>query len=299
MKSPDLSIIIVSFNTRDITENCLKSVLKSLENSKLGYEVIVIDNDSQDGSVDMIRGLQEKYPQIKLVENKINAGFGKANDQGVKRATSEYVLLLNSDTVVLDDAVEKLLTFFKENEKNIHFLGGKLLNQDMSPQASCGPFYSLPVIFGALFLRGDYWNLTRYSPDKLKKVDWISGACILTKKEFFTKLKGFDEGIFMYMEEIDLLYRARKHGFNVYFYPEARFIHLGSASSGGRTYPILQVYTGFLYLYRKHRSKLHQILLKIMLKLKALVSIGIGRLTGNSYLTETYEKALKLTQETR
>ncbi len=299
MKSPDLSIIIVSFNTQEITKNCLKSIFISAKNSPFTYEIIVIDNDSQDGSVDMIREFQEKHKNILLVANKMNAGFGKANNQGVKLANSDYVLLLNSDTVVLKNALDKLLTFFKEHEKAVQFLGGKLFNKDSTPQASCGPFYSLPVIFGALFLKGDYWGLTRYSPDILKKVDWISGACIMTKKNHFAKLKGFDEGIFMYMEEIDLLYRARMQGMNVYFYPEAQFIHLGSASSGGKTYPILQVYRGFLYLYRKHRSKLHRFLLKTMLKLKAVISIGIGRLTKNSYLTQTYEKALKLTQETR
>ena len=299
MESPVLSIIIVSFNTKDITKNCLESVFNSLKNSEISYEIVIVDNDSQDGSVEMLREMQKKHPQIKLALNKINTGFGKANNQGVKLASSEYVLLLNSDTVVLDNAVEILLNFLTENEGKMHFLGGKLLNMDMTPQASSGPFYSLPVIFGALFLRGDYWNLTRYSPNSTKQVDWVSGACILTKKEYFTKLKGFDEGIFMYMEEIDLLHRARKQGFKVYFYPEARFIHLGSASSQGKTYPILQVYTGFLYLYRKHRSKLHLFLLRFMLKLKAVISIGIGRLTNNSYLTETYEKAFKLAQETR
>lgn len=298
MERPNLSIIIVSFNTKDITENCLYSIFNSLKNSKLSYEVLVVDNNSKDGSVSMLKTLQRSHPStMKLLLNETNAGFGKANNQGVRLTKSDYVLLLNSDIVVLNDAVEKLFHFFQEHEGNMHFVGGKLFNKNMTRQPSCGPFYSLPIIFGALFLKGDYWNLTRYSPNSTMEVDWISGACILTKKEYFEKVKGFDEGIFMYMEEIDLLYRARKAGFHVYFYPKARFVHLGSASSGEKTYPILQVYRGFLYLYRKHRSKAELSLLKFMLKLKASLSVAIGRVTHNRYLIETYEKALKLVQE--
>ncbi|OGK18008.1 hypothetical protein A3G67_04500 [Candidatus Roizmanbacteria bacterium RIFCSPLOWO2_12_FULL_40_12] len=297
MKSPDLSIVIVSFNTREVTKNCLESIFKSLEKTALSYEIVVVDNDSKDGSLEMLQKFQLSHPSIfQLIQNKTNIGFGKANNQGVKQTKAPYILLLNSDTVALEDAIEKLFEFYK-NDNKVDFVGGKLLNKDMTPQPSCGPFYTLPIVFGALFLRGDHWNLTRYSPNATKEVDWVSGACIMAKKEYFQKLGGFDEEIFMYMEEIDLLYRAKKQGYKVFFYPQAQFIHLGSASSRGRTYPILQVYGGFLYLYRTHRSKLELNLLKFMLQLKAVISVAMGRATRNKYLIETYEKALKLTQE--
>ena len=150
------------------------------------------------------------------------------------------------------------------------------------------------MIFAHLFLRGDYWELTRYSPKKIKEVDWISGACILTKKEYFEKLGGFDEKIFMYMEEIDLFYRAKKHGFKVFFYPEAQFIHLGSQSSAGRSFPILQVYQGLIYFYKKHFSQFSLFILIIMLKLKALIGFLIGKIINNKYLTQTYAKAWQI-----
>ena len=209
----ELSIVIISYNTRNITRNCLRSIQASLKNSSLKYEVVVIDNASTDGSQTQILKLKAQNQNLKLktIFNPKNTGFAKANNQAVKQATGEYILFLNSDTIVLNYSIIKLLNYYKNNEHKVHFLGGKLFEKDgITPQPSCGPFYTLPVIFGALFLKGDYWGLTRYSPNKIKEVDWISGACILTKREYLVNLGGFDEKIFMYMDEIDLLYRAKK-----------------------------------------------------------------------------------------
>ena len=296
---PVLSIIILSYNTRRVTKDCLNSIFESLKNSKISYEIIVIDNASNDGSQQMLNQLKSKrvaQDVLKLIFNKQNLGFARGNNQAVKTAQGEYLLFLNSDIVVLSNAIENLLKFHKQNEYRIDFLGGKLLNKNFTTQPSCGPFYSLPIIFAALFLRGDYWGLTRYSPDKTKEVDWVSGACILTKKEHFKKISGFDEDIFMYMDEIDLLYRAKQKGKRVFFYPKSRFLHLGFASSGGKSYPVIQVYKGLLYFYRKHHNKKRSLfLLKFMLKLKALIAILLGKLSNNRYLISTYEQAYKLT----
>ena len=283
----ELSIVIISYNTRNITRNCLRSIQASLKNSSLKYEVVVIDNASTDGSQTQILKLKAQNQNLKLktIFNPKNTGFAKANNQAVKQATGEYILFLNSDTIVLNYSIIKLLNYYKNNEHKVHFLGGKLFEKDgITPQPSCGPFYTLPVIFGALFLKGDYWGLTRYSTNKIKEVDWISGACILTKREYLVNLGGFDEKIFMYMDEIDLLYRAKKKGYRVFFYPEAKFIHLASASSNEKTYPIIQVYRGFLYFYKKHHAGSDIFFLKILLKLKALIALFIGKLTNNSYL---------------
>jgi len=300
MNKFDLSIIVISYNTEKTTLNCLKSIINSLRNSPLKYEIVIVDNASQDNSVSAIKKfkstIKNNNVKINLIENKKNIGFGAANNQAVKIAKSEYLLFLNSDIIVLNSAIEKMYNFYKQNEKMFNFLGGKLLNEDGSSQPSCGPMYTLPMIFAHLFLRGDYWGLTRYSPNKLKSVDWVSGACILTKKEYFKKVDGFDEKIFMYMEEIDLFYRAKKLGYKVLFYPEAKFIHLGSKSSSGRTFPILQVYQGLIYFYKKHFSKFYLFILIIMLKLKALIGFLIGKIINNQYLTQTYAKAWQITK---
>ncbi len=295
MTKIDLSIIIISFNTKQITKNCLDSINRSLWKSKIKYEIIVVDNDSHDDSKEML----EEYAKNKLnktiyIQTNSNLGFGKGNNLAVKKAQGKYILLINSDTIVLNRSIEKLFNFYLENEEKVHFLGPKLLNSDLTPQPSAAYFFSLPVVFAALFLRGDYWGLTRFSPDKFCQVDWVSGACILTKKSYFEKLQGFDENIFMYMEEVDLLYRAKKIGLNTFFYPEAQIIHLGSTSSKGRTYPIIQVYKGFLFFYKKHHSFISLIFLHILLKIKALISYLIGKILNNKYLTETYGKAFRL-----
>ncbi len=300
-KTPiDVSIIIISYNTREITKNCIESILTSIESSALNFEVVIVDNNSQDGSVAMIQEYNKHYDALfTLILNSDNYGFGAANNQAVERSRGEYILLLNSDTIVLEDAIDQLHTFATQNPDK-HFLGAKLLNEDLTPQDSCGPNYSLPVVFVHLLLFGDRWprwRVTRFSPDKLQKVGWVSGACIFTKKAYYEKLHGFDEKIFMYMEEIDLLYRAQMENYTIYFVPQSRIIHLGSASSKSankRTDPILQVYRGLIYYYHKHHGPFSQFMLRCMLQLKACIGIVVGRASGNQYLIHTYEKALTL-----
>ncbi len=290
----DLSIVIVNFNTKNITKKCLDTVFESFKNnSNIKFEVIVFDNGSNDGS----KTLLKKYPEIKFIDNHKNIGFGKGNNEAVKYAKGKILLLLNSDTEVIDDAISKMYKYYTENFTGNEFLGAKLLNSDMTDQPSAAPFYSLPIVFGALFLRGDYWGLTRYSPNKIKNVDWVSGACIMTKKDFFNELGGFDSNIFMYMEEVDLLYRAKEKGYKTTFFPAAKFIHHGAISSGGRSAPILNVYKGFLFFYRKHYSNSEIYILKVMLKLKAMFALYIGKIINNNYLINTYGEALKIVEK--
>lgn len=295
MKKIDLSIVIVSYNTKKITEACLESVNRSLEKTKIKYEIVVIDNGSHDGSPQLLETMsQDNHNNLVYKQTDQNLGFGKGTNLGVKIAQGQYVLLLNSDTIVLNRSIEKLYNFYVENEKEVHFLGAKLLNRDLTPQPSACRFFTLPVIFATLLLKGDYWGLTRSSPNNFCQVDWISGACIMTTKKYFQRLGGFDKNIFMYMEEVDLLYRARKLGLNTCFYPDSQIIHLGSASSNGKTFPILQVYRGFLFFYKKHYSVFHLLTLHIILKSKAVIAYLIGKIKNDSYLIKTYGEAFKL-----
>jgi len=295
MKTIDLSIVIVSYNTKKITEDCLESINRSLTNTKIKYEIVVVDNDSRDGSAEALQKIAlNKVSHVIYFQTGGNLGFGRGNNFGVKKAKGEYILLLNSDTIVLNRSIEKLFNFYVAQEKQVHFLGAKLLNRDLTPQPSAGRFFTLPIVFATLLLRGDYWGLTRSSPNKFCQVDWISGACIMTTKKHYRGLGGFDKNIFMYMEEVDLLYRARKKGLNTFFYPNSQIVHLGSASSNGKTFPILQVYKGFLFFYKKHYSIFHLLILHVILKLKAIIAYLFGRIKGNQYLIETYEQAFKI-----
>ena len=289
-KSVDVSIVIVSYNTRELLDRCLTSLYKSLKSSRLTVEVWVVDNVSRDGTLEM---LSQKFPRVTVIKNSENVGFGRANNQAIDRSTGEYILLLNSDTEVLGAAIDKLTAFARQHPKT--FVGGKLYNVDRSPQPSCGPFLTLPVVFAMLFLKGDKIGLTRYSPEKPRRVDWISGACIMAGKTTFLDGLLFDMDIFMYMEEIDLLYRSRLKGYQTYFCPEAEFIHVGSGSStGGKKQPVLNIYRGLVYFYRRHYRPTDRIILTFLLKLKALVSIVIAIMLGKPNIREMYAEAYHL-----
>lgn len=294
----DLTIIIPTYNTKKITQNCLKSIFSSLKfDSSIKCEIIVVDNHSTDGTAKLLKKLSQKKNKnikIKPIILKENLGYGKSNNLAVKYAKSDYLLFLNSDTEAIENAIPLLFKFYKQKEKMFNFLGGKLLNKNYTSQPSCGFFYSLPIIFLALFLKGDHLHITRFSPKKVIKTDWVSGACFITKKCYFNQVGGFDEKIFMYMEEIEFFYRARKKGLTVGFYPEAKFIHLGSASSQKKSQPIIQVYKGFLYLYKKHFPYWQLKILKGMLKLKAYIAIIIGKIIHNKNLIQTYAEALQV-----
>ena len=285
----DLSIIIPNYNTKELLVRCLDSISQSLINVHFSYEVIVIDNASKDDSKVI---LNKKYPQVIKILNKENIGYGKANNQGVHKAMGTYILLLNSDIQVRSGAIEKLLTFITSHSKA--FAGGKLLNEDHSPQASCGPMYSLPIVALMLFGKGDDLGITRYSPREDREVDWVSGACLIGEKQSFLDVGLFDEGIFMYMEEIDFLYRAKKKGYAVHFIADAPFIHTGAASSATKRTPVVNIYRGLLYFYRKHRSIIEQRVLVLLLIMKARIAMSIARVTGDKEFAGTYEEAIRM-----
>lgn len=236
--------------------------------------------------------VREIFPQVFLIENQDNLGFSKANNQGAQKAKGEYLLFLNSDTVVLDDSITKMLELAFEHPGDV--IGGKLLNKDLSPQTSCGPYFSLPVILIMLLLKGDKLGLSRYSPKYKKEVGWVSGACFIVKKNLFDNVGGFDENIFMYLEEVELQHRIGKLGGKIIFFPNARFIHIEGASSQGQSKPVMNIYKGLIYLYRKHQPVWQQQILFFLLVLKTAIAIIVGTLTGNKNLVSTYKNAYEI-----
>ena len=147
-----------------------------------------------------------------------------------------------------------------------------------------------------LFCQADKLNITRSSPDAVKQVMWVSGACLLGTKQSFYDVGLFDQGIFMYMDEIEFLERARKKGYKVWFTPDARFIHTGAASSGNKRSPVKNIFRGLMYFYRKHYPQ-YVSLLKAMLNLKGKIAIIIGKLTNKKDLVSIYEEGLSLVNE--
>ena len=289
------SIIIVSYNTKELLKQCIESITKNSKTSNISYEIIVVDNNSKDDSVKFVNSLIRNKLAIKLIENKNNVGFAKANNQGIKIAQGKYIMLLNSDTIILNNALEKMVDYLEKN-RDVAVLGPKLLNADRTPQPSVGNFPSLPVAVNMLFFEHFVPNrFVRWSPKTTRTVDWVMGAALMSRREIFNKIGGLDENIFMYMEELEWCYRVKKNGYKIYFYPQAKIVHLGQGSSKtGRKDPIINIYKGLIYFYRKHYPSWQTALLKVALKIKAGLSYLLGTLINNSYLKETYGEAFKI-----
>ena len=289
-----LSIVTLSYNTKDLTLACLKSVAsqyeQELENKE--FEVIVVDNNSNDSSAEEVGNYVSsvKYGgSIKLIQNKENTGFAKGCNLGAKAAKGKYILFLNSDTQVLDKGFLSMIDFLEKNPK-IAILGGKIENSDGSIQRSCGKFYNLFNLLIVL-LGFERFGFSRSSPDKVQRVDWVSGACMMVRQDVFEKLTGFDEKLFMYVEDMEICYRARKLDFSTYFYPNLRLRHKSFGSSN-RTFAIINIYKGILYFYAKHKTRFEYLIAKTLLILKAEILILIGFLTFNSELRDRYKKAI-------
>ena len=289
-----LSVIILSFNTKKILADCLTSLNHSLKADGLDdqTEVIVVDNNSQDGSAQMVI---KNFPRVKLVRNSKNVGFGRANNQAVARSRGRFLLLLNSDTLIEKGNIKKLINYLQFH-KECGVVGPKLLNLDGTDQPSAGTFPHLWISFLMLF--GERFGMgkkVRSAYDRIREVDWIMGAAMLFRREVYNQAKGFDPKMFMYMEEIELCYRIRQAGQEIHYYPAAKIIHLGGASSHtGRKEPIWHIYRGLRYFYQKHYSVLALLGLRGMLKLKAMMAFGWGLITHNNYLIETYAEAYRL-----
>lgn len=295
-KKLKLSIVILSWNTKALLKQCLESLEEGCEGIG-GCEVVVVDNGSTDGSSEMVRKYQirnTKY-KIRLIENQSNLGFAKGNNIGIKQARGKYIMLLNSDTIVQKGSLKKMVDFLDQHGE-ISVVGPKLLNQDGTPQSSCGQFPNLWVVFIMLFKEHFGGSRTvRYSPAVSGEVDWLMGAAFVAREKVFKKVGFLDERMFMYMEEVEWFYRVRKAGLKAYFLKEAEIVHLGrGSSSSGKKEPILNIYKGLLHFYKVHKSPLELFILRLMLKVKALISLLIGDLKNDNYLKQTYGQAIKI-----
>ena len=259
----DLSIIIVSWNTRQMLADCLQAVDATLKD--LAYEVIVVDNGSTDGSQAM---LAERFPQVQLIQNEDNVGFAGANNQGMAVSQGRYMLLLNSDAILLPDSVRAMVDL-AESQPTIGMVGAHLLNTDGTFQASHTPFPNLWQEFLILSGLGRAFNGPSYpshGPDEDKgpqQTDYVEGACMLVRREAVDEVGGMDEGYFMYAEEVDWCYALVRQGWQVWYHPVAKVIHFGGGSSQNRR-PQREgdLYRSRVRFFRKHYGNTAAQLLK-------------------------------------
>ncbi len=255
----DLSIIIVNYNVKEFIQNLLHSIAKAARN--IQYETIIVDNASNDGSVEF---LKEKYPEVKLIANKENLGFSKANNLGLKIAKGKYFLLLNPDTLLREDTLQKMIEFFK-TVPDAGMAGCKILNPDGSLQLACrrsfpGPWTSFCKVTGlsTLFPKSKIfarYNLTYLDENQTYEVDAISGSFMMLKKEVFDNIGGLDEDFFMYGEDLDLCYRVQKSGYKVYYVHSTQIIHYKGESTKRSSIDETKIFYDAMNLFvKKHLS---------------------------------------------
>lgn len=252
----DVSIIIISYNTREMTLAAIDSVVR--ETTAISYEIIVVDNASSDGSADAIAVHTAKPRLFALTDN---IGFGRANNFGTQHASGDYVLLLNPDTVVINGAIDALVAFAKANRRAMIW-GGRTLFGDMSlnPSSCWGrlsPWSLICRVTGltAIFPKSELFNPEAYGAwprDRARDVDIVSGCFLLIPRPIWFALGGFDEAFFMYGEEADLCLRAKRIGAQPMVTPEATIIHYGGASEKTRTGKFVKLLSAQATLIDRH-----------------------------------------------
>jgi N-acetylglucosaminyl-diphospho-decaprenol L-rhamnosyltransferase len=231
---PDISIIILNWNTCGMLADCLNSVIGATEN--LDVEIIVVDNASTDGSQAMVRG---KFPHVRLIANRENVGFARGNNQALAVCQGRYALLINSDAFAQPGSVQALV-HLADAQPRAGIVGARVLNPDNSFQESYAPFPNLWREFLILsgigrLLYGRHYPSHGSEEDKGPQIaDYVAGVCLLVRREAFEDVGGLDEGYFMYAEDVDWCYAMREGGWQVWYQPTATVIHLGGGSSRGR-----------------------------------------------------------------
>jgi GT2 family glycosyltransferase len=281
----DVSVLIVSFNTRAITLQCLEALSRAM--ASVSGEVIVVDNASSDGSAEAIR---QQCPEVRVIVSETNLGFGGANNLAMRHARGRYWVLLNSDAFVGPDTLATLLRDM-DARPEVGVLGPKLLNSDGSTQRSCFRYPSpgrawlenlaVPKLLKPCHHLGDY---RKWAHDESGPVDWVVGACLVVRRAVVDQVGGFDERFFMYAEETDWQKRIRDAGWGIRFTPKTRVTHLGGASGAAEAARVNHHFFESLDRYaRKHHGRLGLVSLRLamvtgaLLRLPAWALMYIGR----------------------
>ncbi len=255
-----LSIVIVSFNTERLLKGCLRSIYAGANGTP--FDIWVVDNNSRDNSVPMVKA---QFPSVKVVENRANVGFSRANNAIIAQSNSDYVLLLNPDTLIIEDAIERVVKFMNEHPQ-VGIAGCKVLNRDGTLQLACRrslptpkvAFYrlsGLSRLFPQSRTMGKY-NLTYESPDELQEVDAVSGAFLMIRREVIKDIGLLDERFFMYGEELDWCLRAKRAGWGIVYYPAAQIVHYkGESAKHNSRKATLEFHRAMYLFHKKHFAK--------------------------------------------
>ena len=279
----DLSIVIPSYNTRDLLEQALHTVMDAA--TALEVEILVVDNASRDGSADMVAAT---FPQVQLIRNEENVGFAAANNQALRRVNGRYVLLLNSDTIVRPDTLRCLVEFLDAHPQ-AGAIGCKILNPDGTLQLSCRRGLPTPMAafckmsgLSRLFPNSPRiarYNLTYLDPEKTHEVDALSGSCMMVRKEAMDQVGMLDEAYFFYGEDLDWCFRMRESGWKIFYVPQTEIIHFKGESSRAEQmrfrYRFYEAMSIFVSKHMQRRYRFFPLwLLHVAIVLYGLLSLG-------------------------
>jgi GT2 family glycosyltransferase len=247
----DVSVVIVNYNVRYFLEQCILSVQAA--STKITTEIIVVDNNSTDESCTV---LSEKYPEVVLIQNKENVGFSKANNQGVKIATGNYILILNPDTIIAEDTLDKIVAYSKV-KRNLGVLGVKLIDGsgEFAPESKRGiptPNASFNKLFGISSKRTGKYYATHLDENESGIIKVASGAFMFIKRTVFNEVKGFNEDYFMYGEDIDLSMKLLNKGYQNYYYADTQIIHFKGESTPKDLKYLNYFHQAMRIFYKKH-----------------------------------------------
>jgi GT2 family glycosyltransferase len=287
----DLSILIVNYKTKKLTLECLNSIYDT--NSDYKFEIIVIDNASNDGSV---QAFENQFPTVKIISNNENVGFAKANNQGIKAAAGRYILLLNSDTVIGTHTIHTMIHFMDNNLK-IGASGCKVILPDGSLDKACKRGFPTPSAsfyyafgFSKLFPKNPRFNqyqLGYLNPDQEYPIDCLVGAFMLVRRETIDQVGLLDEEFFMYGEDIDWCYRIKEAGWGIYYYPRTTITHYKGASSRKKPFKIIYEFHRAMFLFhRKHYKHKYPLIVNALvylgISLKFMLSVCLNKLKISS-----------------
>jgi len=286
----DLSIVIVSYNCCQLITKCIESIYQFTENLRI--QIIVSDNNSKDNTIETI---EDKFPKVIILKNGANLGFGAANNRALTFCQGPFILFLNPDIIFIEPVLTKIIEFMQKHEE-AGLVGCKLVNPDNSIQKSF--LNAFPTLTNR-FLEAIYVEklLNKYKKpikDDIKNVAAIVGACMFTRKHLIKKLNGFDESYFMYCEDIDLCYRVKQIGYNIYYFNNfAMFHHLGATTKKNKkSYFSKVLIKESVYKYfAKHHGKMNAELYRILMILGAIIRLWMLLILGpfNKVLQISYD----------
>lgn len=287
---PAISFLILTYNSsqylKSLFDSFEKFIGQEIQSGK--YEIIIIDNASTDATALEIK----KYTgeNIRFFQNLENSGYASGINMASKKARGEILIAVNPDARLDQSDFDKVLQAFGE-DRLMAIAGMSIENETGEREKNAGKFYNFFSFLLYCMGLDDVMGL-RFAPSKKMKVDFVSGGFVAFRKKTFEKLKGFDEDYFMYVEDMDICYRAKKMGLSTYYLPYAKIIHKGQGSSN-REFAVTNIYKGLITFYKKHGTFLTILYVKSLLRIKAASIIFLGSLSNKKNLVATYTKALK------